>query len=69
MPVSDDEPTTDELRRNQLQHELEERALAAEAATDAELDSHQRRAEKAHYLRRKLEEREQAERRAEVPED
>jgi hypothetical protein len=52
-----------------LQHELEERALAAEAATDAELDSHQRRAEKAHYLRRKLEEREQAERRAEVPED
>ncbi len=69
MSVSDDEPTTEELRRRQLQHEREERDLAAEAATGAESDSHQRRAEKAGYLRRKLEEREQAERRAGLSDD
>jgi hypothetical protein len=65
--VSDDAPTTEELALRQLHHEREERELAAEAATDAESDSHQRRADKAAYLHSKLQEREQAERRAGPP--
>jgi hypothetical protein len=69
LRVSDDEPTTDELRRRQRHQELAERELAAAAVTDAESDSHQRRADKAAYLRGKLEEREQAEQRAARPDD
>jgi hypothetical protein len=52
-----DEPTTDELRRRQVDQERLERAQLAEADTEADADRHRRRAEKASYLREKLEER------------
>jgi hypothetical protein len=60
--VTGDEPSTEELRRRQCDRERAEREQLADSDTDAEADSHRRRAEKAGYLRRKLEEREQAER-------
>ena len=41
-----------------------ERALEADSKTSAEADSHRRRADKSQYLREKLEQRAQAERRA-----
>jgi hypothetical protein len=64
--VSDEEPTTEELKLRQLRREVEERELAADADTEADTGSHQRRADKARYLREKLEQREEAERRAEL---
>jgi hypothetical protein len=60
--VAGDEPTTEELKIQQRKRELEERERAAEADTDEGTGSHQRRADKAAYLREKLEERERAER-------
>lgn len=57
-----DEPSAEELRRRQLEQERAERDRLAEADTGAEADRHRRRAEKASYLGRKLEERERAER-------
>ncbi len=60
----DDEPTTQELRIDQLEHERAERERAKGASTEDEADTHARRAEKAGYLREKLEERERAEREA-----
>jgi hypothetical protein len=59
--VTDDQPTTQELKHRQLNQERTEREQLAESDTDAEADRHRRRAEKAGYLRRKLQEREQAE--------
>ena len=59
--VSNDQPSTEELRRRQLDQERAEREQLAEADTDADADRHRRRAEKAGYLRRKLQEREHAE--------
>ncbi len=67
--MPDDEPTTEELKLRQLRREAEERAYAADADTDAETGSHERRADKARYLREKLEQREQAERRAGLPDE
>ncbi|MFZ0088733.1 MAG: hypothetical protein WAL63_04450 [Solirubrobacteraceae bacterium] len=63
--MSTDESLTEELKQRQLSEEQAERSQLAAAETDAEADRHRRRAEKAHYLRRKLEEREQSERAAE----
>lgn len=57
-----DEPDTEalaEAQRRREQHELEQ-ARATDA--QAEAHTHQRRAEKAHYLRSKLQERAEAER-------
>lgn len=59
--MTDDEPTTQELRRRQRDQERAEREQLARSDTDAEADRHRRRAEKAEYLDRKLQEREQAE--------
>ena len=59
MPKVD--PTTEELRRLQLEREKGERA-AAEQADDDTAEHHVARADKAAYLRRKLEERARAER-------
>ena len=56
-----DEPSTDDLRRRQLEQEQAERRQLADADTEAEADRHRRRAEKASYLRRKLEERRRSE--------
>jgi hypothetical protein len=67
--VSDDEPTTQELKVQQLQRELAERKRAEEADTDEGSGSHERRADKAEYLRKKLEEREESERRAGLGDD
>jgi hypothetical protein len=61
--VEDREPTTEELKLREAGLELEERELAAESDTSSEADSHRRRADKAHYLREKLEQREESERR------
>jgi hypothetical protein len=59
--MTGDEPSTDELRRRQLAQERGEREQLADADTEADADRHRRRAEKAGYLRRKLEERRRSE--------
>jgi hypothetical protein len=59
--VSED-PKTEELRLEQLQREAAEREQADESRDENETAQHERRAEKAHYLREKLEERAEAER-------
>lgn len=60
--MEDDNPTTQELKVRQLQREVEERERARQAETDEGTGSHKRRADKAEYLREKLEEREKSER-------
>ena len=55
-----DEPTTQELRIEQIRREQDEREHAEEAREPAEVRAAQRRADKAAYLREKLEEQEQA---------
>lgn len=60
----EEEPTTQELRIEQLQRERSERERAAEGATPDDTEQHERRADKASYLREKLEERAEAEREA-----
>jgi hypothetical protein len=62
MPAED--PPTEELKLKQLAQERNERDQVAEAANEAEAQRHRRRADKAGYLRRKLEERERSEREA-----
>jgi len=64
--VAEDEPTTRELKLRQEQREAEERDRARDAESDEATGSHERRADKAQYLREKLEERERAEREAEA---
>ena len=63
--MPDDDPTTQELRVEQLRREQSEREEQREAATEDEAEQHARRAEKADYLKKKLEEREEAENRPE----
>ena len=60
--MSADDPSTEDLRLRQRRQEHAEREQIADADTGAEADRHRRRAEKAHYLQRKLEERQRAER-------
>jgi len=60
--MTDDEPTTEELRLSQLEREIGERRAADEGTTPDDAEQHARRAEKAGYLRQKLEQRERAER-------
>lgn len=65
---------TDDLRQRQQLQERAERQQLAESDTEAEAERHRRRADKAGYLREKLEERERSEREAgvrpaEPPED
>jgi hypothetical protein len=60
----DDDRGTDELWADALERELEERRRAREAERDEETQAHRRRAERAGYLRDKLEERARSERRA-----
>jgi hypothetical protein len=61
---AEEDPTTQELRLDQLQREATERDRAEEAPDADDADQHERRAEKAGYLREKLEQRAQAEREA-----
>jgi hypothetical protein len=61
--VSED-PTTQELRVRQARREQEERRQAEDDPTEDGAEKHSRRADKADYLKRKLEERARAEREA-----
>jgi hypothetical protein len=61
--VSED-PTTQELRIDQLKKEKAERDAADRGVTPDDTGQHEARAAKAGYLREKLEERAEAERRA-----
>jgi hypothetical protein len=61
--------TTRELKVRQLLREEDERRRAKEADTDEATGSHRRRADKAEYLREKLEERLKAEREAGLTDD
>ena len=57
-----EDPETAELRRVQTERETAERESAREAADEDEAAAHKRRADKASYLRQKLEERAESER-------
>lgn len=67
MAAGDEPPeqTTSELRIEQAQREETEERLVESSESDNEAQQHERRASKAGYLRKKLEERERAEREAE----
>jgi hypothetical protein len=56
---------TSRLRVQQVQRELAEQRLVQESTREDEAAQHARRADKANYLRSKLEERERSEREAE----
>ena len=58
----EEDPTTRELLLKQLKKEQEEREAAEHGHTEDDTDTHDARAAKAAYLRRKLEERAEAER-------
>ena len=58
----EEDPTTQELRIEQLQRDRAEREAAEEGVTPDDTEQHERRAERASYLREKLEERARAER-------
>jgi hypothetical protein len=58
-----EEHTTEELKIIQAEREAEERELAQSALDEEEAAQHERRADKARYLREKLEAREESERR------
>ena len=58
------DPTTEELRIRQARREQEERRQADDEPTMDGTEKHARRAEKADYLKQKLEERARSEREA-----
>ncbi|MEA2308748.1 MAG: hypothetical protein QOI65_1034 [Thermoleophilaceae bacterium] len=60
--MTEEDPTTQEMRIEQLQREANERDQADAAIDEDEAEQHERRAEKASYLREKLEQRAEAER-------
>jgi hypothetical protein len=62
MPKED--PTTRELRLRQAEREQAERDAAEHGDTEEDTGTHDARAAKAAYLRKKLEERAEAERKA-----
>jgi hypothetical protein len=55
------DPETEELRVEQVRREREEHARAREAGEPSEERQHERRAERAAYLREKLDERAESE--------
>ena len=57
------DPETEEMRVEQVQRERDERARARESEQPAEERTHERRADRAAYLREKLAERAEAEER------
>ena len=54
--MREDDPSTETLRREQLRREQSERERAQQATTEPEERAAARRAEKAAYLREKLDE-------------
>ena len=59
------DPETQELRLEQIEREREEHARAREAGQPGEERAHERRAERARYLRAKLDARAESEERGE----
>src|SRR3954451_23881716 len=64
-----EDPTTEELRLDQLRREMEEKQRAEESEQEHDTATHDRRAMKAEYLRAKLEQRAEAERAASDEDD
>ena len=62
--MSDKDPTTEELRVRQMKREEEARVQAEHHPEEEDTAQYDRRADKAAYLRNKLEERERSEREA-----
>ena len=62
MPEEDPDPTTEDLRVEQIIRERESRTAEHQAVSPDEAEQHARRAEKAAYLKEKLDERAEAER-------
>ena len=60
--MAGDDPEPEELKEHQRDQERLERELIQEADSEAEADRHRRRADKAEYLRTKLEEQQRADR-------
>lgn len=60
--MAPEDPEVEELKRRQLAQEQAERRALEDAHTSADAEKHKRRAEKAHYLPEKLQEREEADR-------
>jgi hypothetical protein len=60
--MADDQHKTEELKIVQADREATEREAAESALDEDEVAQHERRADKARYLRKKLEEREESER-------
>jgi hypothetical protein len=60
--MDEDDPTPDELREREREQERAAREAVADADTEQEARVNLRRAEKAHYLREKLEAQERADR-------
>jgi hypothetical protein len=60
--MAEDQHKTEELKIVQADREATEREAAKSAIDEEEVAQHQRRADKARYLREKLEEREESER-------
>jgi hypothetical protein len=58
---AEEDPVTAELRLRQAKREVDEREEAEESVSGEETEQHERRADKAAYLREKLEERARAE--------
>jgi hypothetical protein len=58
--MEEPEPTQEALLRRQQAQEAAERAAQADAASDETALTHQRRADKARYLREKLEDQSEA---------
>lgn len=60
--MGEEDPTTREMRLDQIQRELHHRSRADDTPVADEATTEERRADRAAYLRRKLEERAAAER-------
>ena len=67
--MSDDKTPTETLKRRQLAQEEGARDALENADTAADADKQERRADKARYLREKLEQRERSEREAAEQDD
>ena len=63
LVMADEHHKTEELKIVQADREATEREAARSAVDEDEVAQHERRADKARYLREKLEEREDSERR------
>jgi hypothetical protein len=67
--MAEEDPTTQELRIEQAGRERAEREAAEGGSTPDDTEQHERRADKASYLREKLEQRAEAEREAAADDD